>query len=120
MIVVDMKVFYTFNMCATLRPFLFLVDDTVEGKNILEKKTRERVDIRMYHFSLNFLQLGVICCGDGGSLGKTTRCSYTLSPTTLLSLDPHVKWVYLSFFPYYRIYMVEFSLGTHFQPTHWS
>ena len=64
-IVVDMKVFYTFNMCATLRPCLFLVDDTVEGKNILEKKTRERVDIRMYHFSLNFLQLGVICCGNG-------------------------------------------------------
>ena len=44
---------------------MFLVDDTVEGKNILEKKTRERVDIRMYHFSLNFLQLGVICCGNG-------------------------------------------------------
>ena len=64
-IVVDMKIFYTFNMCATLRPCLFLVDDTVEGKNILEKKTRERVDIRMYHFSLNFLQLGVICCGNG-------------------------------------------------------
>ena len=93
MIVVDMKVFYTFNMRATLRPCSFLVDDTVEGKNILEKKTRERVDIRMYHFSLNFLQLGVICCGDGGSLGKTTRCSYTLCPTTLLSLDPPVKWV---------------------------
>ena len=45
---------------------MFLVADTVEGKNILAKKTRERADIQMYHFSLNFLQLGVIYCGDGG------------------------------------------------------
>ena len=57
-IVVDMKVFYTFNMCATLRPCLYLVDNTVEGRNILEEKTREGVDIRMYHFSFNCLQLG--------------------------------------------------------------
>ena len=57
MIVVDMKVFYTFNMCATLRPCLYLVDNTVEGRNILEEKTREGVDIRKYHYSLNFLQL---------------------------------------------------------------
>ena len=55
---VDMKVFYTFNMCATLRPCLYLVDNTVEGRNILEEKTREGVDIRMYHFSFNCLQLG--------------------------------------------------------------
>ena len=54
MIVVDMKVFYTFNMCATLRPCLFLVDDTVEGKNILEKKTKESVDIGNKDVSFQF------------------------------------------------------------------
>ena len=36
------------------------MDDTVGGKDKdnLEEKTREVVDIRMYHFGWNFLQLG--------------------------------------------------------------
>ena len=64
--VVDIKVFFIFLIFVITLRTCEEVDDTVEGKNILEKKTRERVDIRMYHFSLNFLQLGVICCGNGG------------------------------------------------------
>ena len=35
-----------------------VVDDTVDGKDNLDKKTREVADIRMYHFGWNFLQLG--------------------------------------------------------------
>ena len=35
-----------------------VVDNTVDGKDNLDKKTREVADIRMYHFGLNFLQLG--------------------------------------------------------------
>ena len=34
-----------------------VVDDTVDGKDNLDKKTREVADIRMYHFGWNFLQL---------------------------------------------------------------
>jgi len=44
-IVVDMKVFYTFNMCATIEARFFLVDNTLEGRNISEEKTRKGVDI---------------------------------------------------------------------------
>ena len=36
---------------------VFLVDNTLEGKNISQEKTRKGVDIRMYHFSFNCLQL---------------------------------------------------------------
>ena len=58
--VVDIKVFfYVFNICiTTFRPCEFEVYNTVDGKDNQEEKTGEGVDIRMYHFSLNFLQLG--------------------------------------------------------------
>ena len=36
----------------------FVVDITLGSKDNQEEKTREGVDIRMYQFSLNFLQLG--------------------------------------------------------------
>ena len=35
-----------------------VVDNTVDSKDNLEEKAREVTDIRMYHFSKNFLQLG--------------------------------------------------------------
>ena len=35
-----------------------VVDGIVVSKDNREEKTREGVDIRLYHFSLNFLQLG--------------------------------------------------------------
>ena len=35
-----------------------LVDDTVDGKDNKKEKTRKVPDIRMYHISWNFLQLG--------------------------------------------------------------
>ena len=35
-----------------------VVDDTVDGKDNQEEKTREVDDIRMYNFGWNFLQLG--------------------------------------------------------------
>ena len=34
------------------------VDETVDSKDNLEEKAREVADIRMYHLSKNFLQLG--------------------------------------------------------------
>ena len=42
----------------TLRTCELVIDDTVDGKENLEKKTREVTEIRMYHFGWNFLQLG--------------------------------------------------------------
>ena len=41
----------------TLSTYELVVDDTVDGKDNLEEKAREVVDIRMY-FGWNFLQLG--------------------------------------------------------------
>ena len=35
-----------------------MVDDTMDGKDNLEEKTREVADIQMYNFGWNFLQLG--------------------------------------------------------------
>ena len=54
---VDMKVFTLSAHLKTLSSFELMVDDTVDGKDNQEEKTGEGVDIRMYHFSLNFLQL---------------------------------------------------------------
>ena len=51
---------------------VLVVGGTVNSKNNKEEKTREFTDMRMYHFSWNFLLQGVcvfynvICCGDGG------------------------------------------------------
>ena len=50
---VDMKVFYTFNMSDNIKHGL-VVDNTVDGKDNKEEKTREVVYIRMYHFGWNF------------------------------------------------------------------
>ena len=47
---VDMKVFYTFNMSDNITHGL-VVDDTVDGEENLEEKIREAADIRMYHIS---------------------------------------------------------------------
>ena len=35
-----------------------MVDETVDSKDNLEEKAKEVADIRMYHFSKNFLRLG--------------------------------------------------------------
>ena len=57
--VVDIKIFFMLlTFLTTFRSFEFEVYYTVEGKNNKEEKTREGNDIRMYHFSLNILQLG--------------------------------------------------------------
>ena len=58
--VVDIKVFffYILTFVTTFRSCKFEVYNTVDGKDNQEEKTGEGVDIRMYHFSLNFLQLG--------------------------------------------------------------
>ena len=56
--VVETKAFFIFSKFATTLRTCEEVDDTMDGKDNKEEKTREGVDIRMYHFSLNFFQLG--------------------------------------------------------------
>ena len=58
--VVDITVFIIFFIfVTTLRSCEFEVDNPVDGKDIKkEETTREFADIRMYHFSWNFLRLG--------------------------------------------------------------
>ena len=56
--VFDIKVFFIFLIFVITLRTCEEVDDTMDGKDNKEEKTREGVDIRMYHFSLNFLQLG--------------------------------------------------------------
>ena len=56
--VVETKAFFIFSKFATTLRTYEEVDDTMDGKDNKEEKTREGVDIRLYHFSLNFLQLG--------------------------------------------------------------
>ena len=56
--VVETKAFFIFSKFATTLRTCEEVDDTMDGKDNQEEKTREGVDIRLYHFSLNFLQLG--------------------------------------------------------------
>ena len=41
-----------------------VVDNTVESKENKEETTREFADIRMYHFSWNFLRLAVVMVVD--------------------------------------------------------
>ena len=54
---VDIKVVFLFLTFITTLRTCEEVDDTMGGKD-KEEKTREGVDIRMYHFSFNCLQLG--------------------------------------------------------------
>ena len=57
--VVDITVsFIIWIFVTTLRSYEFEVDNPVDGKDIKEEETMEVVDIRMYHFSWNFLRLG--------------------------------------------------------------
>ena len=56
--VVETKAFFIFSKFATTLRTCEEVNDTMDGKDNKEEKTREGVDIRLYHFSLNFLQLG--------------------------------------------------------------
>ena len=55
---IDIKPFFIFSKFVTTLRTCEEVDDTMDGKDNQEEKTGEGVDIRMYHFSLNFLQLG--------------------------------------------------------------
>ena len=52
---VDMKVFTLSARLKTLSSCELTVNDTVDGKNNKEKKIRGVADIRIYHFSWNFL-----------------------------------------------------------------
>jgi len=56
--VVDMKVVFTFNMSDHIQTCGLVLDGTVDGNNNKEEKTREVANTRMYHFGRNFLQLG--------------------------------------------------------------
>ena len=64
--VVDMIFFLLILTCMTTSSiYELVVDDTLDGKDNLEEKTREVVDIRMYLFGWNILQLGcnlLSCC----------------------------------------------------------
>ena len=52
---VDMKVFTLSARLKTLSSCELMVDDIEDGKNNKEKKIRGVADIRIYHFSWNFL-----------------------------------------------------------------
>ena len=52
---VDIKVFTLLARLKTLSSCELMVDDTVDGKDNKEKKIRGGPDIRIYHFSWNFL-----------------------------------------------------------------
>ena len=52
---VDMKVFTLSARLKTLSSCELMVDNIVDGKNNKEKKIRGVADIRIYHFSWNFL-----------------------------------------------------------------
>ena len=56
--VVETKAFFIFSTFATTLRTCEEVGDILDGRDNKEEKTREGVDIRLYHFSLNFLQLG--------------------------------------------------------------
>ena len=56
--VVDMKVFILSTYVTTLSTCELVVDGTVDGKNNKEEKAWEVADIRIYHFSWKFLQVG--------------------------------------------------------------
>ena len=55
--VVETKALFIYSTFATTLRTCEEVDATMDGKDNREEKTREGVDIRMYHFNLNFLQL---------------------------------------------------------------
>ena len=49
--VVNMRFFFIIlTRLTTLSTYELVVDNTVDGKDNLEEKTKEVVDIRMYHF----------------------------------------------------------------------
>ena len=48
---VDMKVVYTFNQSDHISKMRVDVDDIMDGKHNLEKKTRKIADIGMYHIN---------------------------------------------------------------------
>ena len=52
------KLFILSTCVTTLSTFELVIYDTVDGKENLEKKTREVTEIRMNHFGWIFLQLG--------------------------------------------------------------
>ena len=56
--VVETKALFIYSTFATTLRTCEEVDATMDGKDNKEEKTREGVDIRMYQFSWNFLQLG--------------------------------------------------------------
>ena len=57
-----LEVFFILSTCpislTTFSTWDLAVDDTVDGKDNKKEKTRKVPDIRMYHISWNFLQLG--------------------------------------------------------------
>ena len=56
--VVDITVFFIFFIfVTTFRSCEFEVDNPVDGKDIKKEETMEVVDIRMYHFSAEFVHL---------------------------------------------------------------
>ena len=56
--VVEAELFILLTCLTTLNTCELVMDGTVVGKANKEEKTREVADIRIYHFSWKFLQLG--------------------------------------------------------------
>ena len=55
--VIDIKAFFIISTFVTTLRTCEEVDDTMDGKDNREEKTREAANIWMYHFSWNFFHL---------------------------------------------------------------
>ena len=61
--VFDIKVFFIFLIFVITLRTCEEVDDTMDGKDNKEEKTREVAYICMHHFSWNYFNFDMICCG---------------------------------------------------------
>ena len=64
--VVETKALFIYSIFATTLRTCEEVDDTMDGKDNKEEKTREVAKIWMYHFSWIFFIFDMICCGHDG------------------------------------------------------
>ena len=77
----------------TLSTWELVVDNTVGSEENLEEKSREVADIRMYHFSRNFLQLGCDMLWWLWSTRVFFTFSTSLTPIYFQQVWPHMKYI---------------------------
>ena len=63
LMVIDIKAFFIISTFVTTLRTCEEVDDIMDGKDNKEEKTREVAYICMHHFSWNYFNFDMICCG---------------------------------------------------------